>query len=138
MISQKTCENAVVLDFFAVPILISREKLSKIFWVKNPWKCWGFVKLEFLDKSLTFRVVWFLRSFEVGFWTLIFGPFWALILDTNLFRTCVNTLYDDLQTWPITELPRNFCWKKWSNNLSSKKNNRTYHHLKGNAIKYDK
>ena len=37
--------------------LIFREKLS-IFWVKNLWKCWGFVKIEFLDKNLTFRIVW--------------------------------------------------------------------------------
>ena len=66
--------------------LISQEKLSKIFWVKNSWKCcgfglfscwqlwfhekncqkirlknswkcWGFVKMEFLDKNLNFRIV---------------------------------------------------------------------------------
>ena len=39
--------------------LISREKLSKKIWVKNSWKCWGSVKIEFVDNNLTFRIVWF-------------------------------------------------------------------------------
>ena len=26
--------------------------------MKNSWKCWSFVKIEFLDKKLTFRIVW--------------------------------------------------------------------------------
>ena len=38
--------------------LISREKLSKKIWMKNSWKCWGLVKIEFLYKNLTFRIVW--------------------------------------------------------------------------------
>ena len=25
--------------------------------MKTSWKCWGFVKIEFLDKNLTFRIV---------------------------------------------------------------------------------
>ena len=31
--------------------------MAKKIWVKNSWKCWGFVKIEFLDKNLTFRIV---------------------------------------------------------------------------------
>ena len=27
--------------------------------MKNSWKCWDFVKIEFLDKNLTFRIVCF-------------------------------------------------------------------------------
>ena len=80
----KTRENVVVLDFLAVDncdftrkivkknldeifvemlwfltfrlvtTLISREKLSKKISVKNSWKC---IKIEFLDKNLTFRIV---------------------------------------------------------------------------------
>ena len=38
--------------------LISREKWQKKIWVKNSWKRWGFVKIEFLDKNLTFRIQW--------------------------------------------------------------------------------
>ena len=40
--------------------LISCSQLwfhEKKFWVKNSWKCWCFVKIEFLDKNLTFRIV---------------------------------------------------------------------------------
>ena len=33
------------------------RKLSTC-WVKNSWKCWGFVKIDFLDKKMTFRIVW--------------------------------------------------------------------------------
>ena len=33
------------------------KNCPKQFWVKNSWKCWGFVKIEFLDKNLTFRIV---------------------------------------------------------------------------------
>ena len=45
--------------FQLLTTLISREKLSKKIWVKNSRKCRGFVKIEFLDKILTFRIVWF-------------------------------------------------------------------------------
>ena len=38
--------------------MISREKLSKKkIGEKNSRKCWGFVKIEFLDNNLTFRIV---------------------------------------------------------------------------------
>ena len=33
------------------------EKIVDFFGVENSWKCWGFVKIEFLDKNLTFRIV---------------------------------------------------------------------------------
>ena len=48
----KTRENVVVLDFLAVDnfdLKIFGEKLVKML---------GFVKIEFLDKNLTFRIVW--------------------------------------------------------------------------------
>ena len=46
--------------------MISREKMSKKIWVKNSWKkCWGFVKTDFLDKNLTFRIVWYSRLLRV-------------------------------------------------------------------------
>ena len=31
------------------------QSVAKKIWVKNLGKCWGFVKIEFLDKNLTFR-----------------------------------------------------------------------------------
>ena len=34
------------------------QKLPKKVWVKNSWKCWGFVKIKFWDKNLTFRIAW--------------------------------------------------------------------------------
>ena len=34
-------------------------KIVKKNLVKNSWKCWDFVKIEFLDKNLTFRIVCF-------------------------------------------------------------------------------
>ena len=36
---------------------------SKKFGVKNLWKCWGFVNIEFLDKNLTFKIVWASNGF---------------------------------------------------------------------------
>ena len=53
----KSCENVVVLDFLAVDIFDFTRKIVKKIWVKNLWKCLGFVKIEFLDKNLTFRIV---------------------------------------------------------------------------------
>ena len=51
----KTRENIVVLDFLAVDNFDFTRKLVKKIWVKNSWKC--FVKIEFSDKNLTFRIV---------------------------------------------------------------------------------
>ena len=54
----KTRENAAVWDFLAVDNFDFTRKIVKKIWVKNSWKCWGFVNVEFLDKNLTFRIVW--------------------------------------------------------------------------------
>ena len=54
----KTRENVVVLDILAVDNFdFEIKKCQRKCWVKNSWKCWGFVKIEFLDKNLTFRIV---------------------------------------------------------------------------------
>ena len=53
----KTRENVVVLDYLDVDNFDSTRKIGKKIWVKNLWKCWSFVKIEFLDKNLTFRIV---------------------------------------------------------------------------------
>ena len=53
----KTRENVVVLDFLAVDNFDFTRKIVKKIWVKNSWICWGFGKIEFLDKNLTFRIV---------------------------------------------------------------------------------
>ena len=52
----KTCENVVVLDFLGVDKFDFTRKIVKKNWVKNSWKCWGLVKIEFLDENLTFRI----------------------------------------------------------------------------------
>ena len=54
----KTRENVVVLDFLAVDNFDFTRKIVKKIW----WKCWGFVKIEFLDKNLTFRI----RNFSIS------------------------------------------------------------------------
>ncbi len=54
----KTRENVVVLDFLAVDNFdFTRKIAKKKFGMKNSRKCWGFFKIEFLDKNLTFRTV---------------------------------------------------------------------------------
>ena len=62
----------MVLDFLAVDNFDFTRKLSKKIWVKNSWKCWGFVKIEFLDKNLTIRIVWKIRfvvsSVHIDIW----------------------------------------------------------------------
>ena len=45
------------LDFLAVDNFDFTRKIVKEIWMKNSWKCFGFVKIEFLDKNLTFRIV---------------------------------------------------------------------------------
>ena len=47
----KTRENVVVLDFLAVDNFDFTRKIVETIW--------GFVKIEFLDKHLTFRIVCF-------------------------------------------------------------------------------
>ena len=54
----KIRENVVILDFLAVDNFdFTRKIVKKKIGVKNLWKCWGFVKMKFLDKNLTFRIV---------------------------------------------------------------------------------
>ena len=53
----KTRENVVVLDSLAVDNFDFTRKIDKRNLAKNSWKCWRFVKIEFLDKHLTFRIV---------------------------------------------------------------------------------
>ena len=43
--------------FLAVDNFDFTRKIVQKIWVENSWKCWGFVKIEFLDKNLTFRIV---------------------------------------------------------------------------------
>ena len=47
----------MVLDILAVDNFDFMRKIVKKFLVKNSLKCWGFVKIEFLDKNLSSRVV---------------------------------------------------------------------------------
>ena len=48
----------MIVDFLAVDNFdFTRKMIKKM--GENSWKCWGFVKIEFLDKNLTFRKVWF-------------------------------------------------------------------------------
>ena len=44
------------------------EKNCQKKWVKNSWKWWGFVKIEFLDKNLTFRIVWNVQENGLSQW----------------------------------------------------------------------
>ena len=57
IVEWKTRENVVVFDFLAVDNFDFTRKIVKKIWWKNSWKCWDFVKIEFLDKKLTFRIV---------------------------------------------------------------------------------
>ena len=54
----KTRENVVFFGLYSCWQLWFHEKNCQKNWMKNSWKCWGFVKIEFLDKNLTFRIVW--------------------------------------------------------------------------------
>ena len=45
----------MVLDFLAVDNFDFMRKIVKKILVE---KCWSFVKIEFMDKNLTFRIVW--------------------------------------------------------------------------------
>ena len=44
----------MVLDFLAVDNFDFTRKIVKKNLGENSWKCWGFVKIEFLDKKLDF------------------------------------------------------------------------------------
>ena len=47
----------MVLDFLAVDNFNFTRKIVKKIWDEKLEKRWGFVKIEFLDKNLTFRIV---------------------------------------------------------------------------------
>ena len=56
---EKIRENVVVLDFWAVDNFdFTRKIVKKRNLGEKLVKCCGFVKIEFLDKNLTFRIVW--------------------------------------------------------------------------------
>ena len=55
----KICDNVVVLDFLADDNFdFTRKIVKKKFGWKTRENVGGFVKIEFLDKNLTFRIVW--------------------------------------------------------------------------------
>ena len=57
-LGEKLVNNVMILYFLAVDNFdFTRKIVKKKFWVKNSWKYWGFVKIEFLDKNLTFWIV---------------------------------------------------------------------------------
>ena len=65
----KTRENVVVLGVLAVDNFDFTKKIGKKNLVKNSWKCWGFVKIEFLDKNLTLRILirnWLQHDYNFG------------------------------------------------------------------------
>ena len=68
----KTRGNVVVLDFLAVDNFDFTRKIVKKIWVKNSWECLGFVKIEFSDKNLAFRIVW--KCTQINLVTFFFYP----------------------------------------------------------------
>ena len=54
-LGEKLVKMLWFLDFFAVDNFdFTRKIVKKKNWVKNSWKCWGFVKIEFLEKKFDF------------------------------------------------------------------------------------
>ena len=62
--SGKIRKNVAVLDLLDVVNFDFTRKIVKKNWMKNSWKCWGVVKIEFFDKNLTFRIVWNRNDFR--------------------------------------------------------------------------
>ena len=60
----KTRENVVVLDFLAVDNFDFTRKFVKKNLGEKLVKMLGVVKIEFLDKNLTFRIVCFKKHFK--------------------------------------------------------------------------
>ena len=54
IIGWKTRENGEVLDFLAVDNFDFTRKIVKKIWVKNSWKWWGFVEIEFFGQKFDF------------------------------------------------------------------------------------
>ena len=71
--------------------------------VKNSWKCWSFVKIEFLDKILTFRIVW--KYIYFNFFNLEYKcherSFKSLFTNSIIFYylTCRNTNHGRRWQW---------------------------------------
>ena len=73
ILGEKLVKMLGICTFKLLTTLISREKLSKENWMKNSPKCWEFAKFEFLDKKLTFRIVWFYSDiYNIPFNLLLF------------------------------------------------------------------
>ena len=103
----KTRENVVVLDFLAVDNFdFTRKIVKKKNWVKNSWKYWGFVKIEFLDKNSTFRIV---CGFSLPF-TKVWKPSKKVSFQHNIEPICCNSrhwkfegdIFPDFSTLCIT------------------------------------
>ena len=99
----KTRENVVVLDFLAVDNFDFTRKIVKKIWVKNSWKCWGFVIIEFLDKNLTFRIVWklIILAFEIP----------KIRRVVKLLKSLLTYFLPNTFTWHNLALAIE-CWKK--------------------------
>ena len=88
--------------------MISREKLSKKIWMKNLWKCWGFVKIEFLDKNLTFQTVCVSKGATIlGFWQGQIGQ--VATWDTTGIAYQDKCQGDNLLTNSHSMLLKNWC-----------------------------
>ena len=91
----KTRANVVVLGFLAVDNFDFTRKIVTKIGVKNSWKCWGFVKIEFFDKNLTFRYDF--PSFLAVVGSLIF---FAFLGHQTVVFFCV------LELWHERHLPK--------------------------------
>ena len=82
LISQENCRFYWVKNswkccgfglFHCWQLWFHEKNCQKKNWVKNSWKCCGFVKIEFLEKNLTFRIVcmiwWFRNIADIWIWT---------------------------------------------------------------------
>ena len=89
-VKAKTRENATGFDFLAFDNFDFTRKIVKKIWVKNSWKCWGFLKIEFLD-NLTFRTVCFWRIFVRIFRIQFLWLFFSVKTSWNLFDYFILT-----------------------------------------------
>ena len=91
--------------------------MSKKFWVKNSSKRWGFVKIEFLDKNVTFRLVCKMRPMRL--WnTGLFIEGWKALSHTKVLTyprfyfnatcdenviICIAKLFESSQTKSVSK-----------------------------------
>ena len=84
------------------------KNYQNFFLVKNSWKYWGFVKIEFLDKNLTFRIVWLFNAFFLYLWIWSFKQY-----DLNWIKT-ISKLWVIKKRLKILKIPISFrIWKTW-------------------------